>query len=103
MRFACKELEKEYHSLKKDHKSLYKTITKTIEKLKSNRIAGKKIQKDKVSKRYTDLYGTNHFWKINLSKEWRLIYTITGDHIRILTIILSWYTDHKTYTKEMYK
>lgn len=103
VRFASRELEKEYESLKDTDPVLHKAITKVINKLKINRRAGQKIPTDHVSKRYVSLYGTKHFWKIKLNREWRLIYTIAGDRIRILTIILSWYTDHKKYIKEVYK
>ena len=101
--FVSKELEREYESLKKIDPKLHKAITKAINKLKVDRRAGQKIPVEQVSKRYVNLYDTKHFWKISLSREWRLIYTIAGDHIRILTIILSWYTDHKKYRKDVYR
>ncbi|UCD02861.1 MAG: type II toxin-antitoxin system RelE/ParE family toxin [Candidatus Aenigmatarchaeota archaeon] len=103
VRFITKDLEKAYDSLKKIDPVLHKSITKAIDKLKVNRRAGQKIPKEQVSKTYSKLYGTEHFWKLKLSREWRLIYTIAGDQIRILTIILNWYTDHKQYRKEVYK
>ena len=99
VRFVSKELEDEYNSIKNTDTVLYKSIEKSIEKLKVNRRAGQKIPVDQVSKKYVSLYGTTHFWKIKLNREWRLIYTIAGNHIRILTVILSWFTDQKKVYK----
>jgi mRNA-degrading endonuclease RelE of RelBE toxin-antitoxin system len=103
VRFFSRELEKEYESLEKADPELYNAISKAIGKLNVNRKAGQKIPVEQVSKRYVSLYGTRHFWKMKLSREWRLIYTIAGDQIRILTVILSWYKDHKKYAKEVYR
>lgn len=70
VRFISKELEREYESLKKMNLQLYKSITKAINKLKINRRSGQKIPKEQVSDKYINLYGTKHFWKIKLSREW---------------------------------
>jgi Txe/YoeB family toxin of Txe-Axe toxin-antitoxin module len=103
VRFVSKEIEEEYDRLKETDESLYKVITRAIEKLKLNRRAGQKIPVDQVSKKYIQLYGTRHFWKLKLSREWRLIYTVAGNQVRIITVILSWFKDHKQYRKEVYK
>ena len=103
VRFVSKELEDEYRSIKNTDAALYKSIEKAIEKLKMNRRAGQKIPVDQISKKYVSLYGTAHFWKMKLNREWRLIYTVAGDHVRILTVILSWFKDHKKYQKAVYK
>lgn len=101
--FFSKELEKRYDELEKSNPKLYKSLSKTIEKLKINRLSGQKIPVDRISKKYIALYGTNHFWRIKLNDEWRLIYTIKGNEIEILTVILEWYVDHKKYQKEVYR
>jgi len=102
VRFLSKELENEYTALEKSNPRLHKAIKKGIEKLKMNRLAGRKIPREQVSKRFVRLYGTTNFWKLDLSREWRLIYTIAGDSIRILSIILCWFDSHKQYEKEVY-
>lgn len=103
VRFVSKEIEDEYDRLKETDMPLYKAITKGIEKLKLNRRSGQKIPAGQVSKKYIQLYGTRHFWKLKLSREWRLIYSIAGNQVRIITVILSWFNDHKQYRKEVYR
>ena len=105
VKFLSKELESEYDKLKAANPELHKAITRAIEKLKLNRLAGRRIKDEQVSKRYLSLYGAQHFWKLDLNREWRLIYTLTGGgaEVRILAIILAWYTDHKQYQKEVYR
>ena len=103
VRFISKELEEEYDKQKNKDEALYKAIKNGIEKLKLNRRAGQKIPVDQVSKKYIQIYNTRHFWKLKLSREWRLIYTVAGSRVRIMTLILSWFTDHKEYRKEVYR
>jgi len=105
VKFLSKELETEYDKLKTSNPELYKAITRAIEKLKSNKLAGRRIKDEHISKKYLNLYGAQHFWKLNLNREWRLIYTLTGGgaEVRILAIILNWYTDHKQYQKDVYR
>jgi mRNA-degrading endonuclease RelE of RelBE toxin-antitoxin system len=100
--FFSKELEKRYKELEESDPKLYKSMSKAIERLKENRLLGQKIHVDRISKKYAVLYGTQHFWRIKLNSEWRLIYTIKGSHIEVLAVILDWFTDHKKYQKEVY-
>lgn len=103
VRFVSKEIEDEYDNLKETDELLHKAITKAIEKLKLNRRAGQKIPVDQISKKYIELYGTRHFWKLKLNREWRLIYSVAGNQVKIITVILTWFNDHKQYRKEVYK
>jgi len=101
--FFSVELEKEYEELEKSNPKLYKAITNGIEKLKINRRSGKKIPMDQISKRFVQMYDTKHFWKLDISREWRLVYALKGNYVRILAIILNWFDNHKQYRKEVYK
>jgi len=104
VKFFSKELESEYHKLKTTNPELHKAITKAIEKLKSDRLTGRRIKDEQVSKRYLGIYGARHFWRIELNREWRLIYTLAGTNkLMVVAIILNWYTDHKQYKKEVYR
>lgn len=103
VRFVSAEMEKEYKELKDTDAPLYKAISKAIDKLKLNRRAGQKIPVEQISKKCIKLYGTRHFWKLRLNREWRLIYSVAGNQVRIITVILSWFKDHKQYRKAVYK
>lgn len=43
-------------------------------------------------------YKTDKLWKLDLVGFWRMIYTITGDQVKIITFILE-IIDHDEYNK----
>ena len=45
------------------------------------------------------LYEVSNLWKVNLSKSWRMIYTIRGSSVEIVSFVLD-IIDHKTYEKK---
>ena len=60
---------------------------------------GIQIQKKQIPKEYVDKYGVSNLWKINLPDYWRMLYTIVGDEIEIVAILLE-VMNHKEYDKK---
>src|SRR3989338_2034692 len=58
----------------------------------------KKIKKQLWPKEYIKQYGITNLWKYDLPNAWRLIYTIESDEVKIMGIVLEWFT-HKEYEK----
>lgn len=79
---------------------LKKRIRKVIEGIMQNPLGyGQPISKNKIPKLYFDEGFTNAYW-VDLSRSWRLIYTLTSlNEVEILAIILEWFTSHKDYEK----
>lgn len=79
---------------------LKKRIIRAIEGIKQNPLSyGRPISKNRIPKIYFDEGFTNAFW-VDLSKSWRLIYSLTStNEIEILAIILEWFTNHKDYER----
>ena len=77
---------------------LLKAIDREIENLKINPQKGLPIRRSYISKQVVQRYGTNKLWKIELVSFWRIIYTLTGDQVKIITFILE-IMDHKKYDK----
>jgi len=48
--------------------------------------------------RYIKKYEVKNLWKYNLSKGWRLLYSIESEELIIVSIILEW-LNHKEYEK----
>jgi len=44
------------------------------------------------------MYGVANLWKVNLPDYWRMVYTITGNELEIISILLE-FMDHKKYDK----
>lgn len=84
---------------KSDHQTLLNSIKQKIDFLKDNPEYGIHIPKDRVPKEYVKNYDVNNLWKVNLSGAWRMIYTIRGSNVEIISLILD-IMNHKDYDKK---
>tara|TARA_Y100000031_G_C8109407_1_gene332724 strand:+ start:322 stop:678 length:357 start_codon:yes stop_codon:yes gene_type:complete len=100
------EFGEQFHELRKIalkgnskfHKQLLKAIEREKEILYRNPHNGIQVKKRQIPKEYIDKYGVNNLWKINLPNFWRMIYTITGNELEIISILLE-FIDHERYNK----
>ena len=77
---------------------LLKAINREKNNLKIDPQHGIHIPRKNVSKTTANRYGTDRLWKINLVGYWRMIYTLIGDEVKIITFVLE-FMDHKKYDK----
>jgi len=105
VRFS-REFSEEYAKLNQRAESgrgearyLVRIIDKVIAKLKRDREAGKRIPKRLMPRDYLIKYGVTNLWKLNLDRYWRMIYTIVGDEIRLVSIIIE-VLNHKKYDRK---
>jgi Txe/YoeB family toxin of Txe-Axe toxin-antitoxin module len=99
--FANADLQKAYFKLREgkfEEKQIFDFVTRAINDLKENPFCGIKVPKGLWPKEYIKNYGIDNLWKYNLPNAWRLIYTIIGDEVKIVSMILEW-LDHKNYEK----
>ena len=82
-----------------DHQTLLNSIKQKIELLRDNPQYGVHIPKDRIAKEYIKEYDLNNLWKVNLSSAWRMIYTIRGSEVDIISLILD-IVNHKEYNKK---
>lgn len=75
------------------------TIEREKDNLFINPHKGIQISKSKIPKEYINNYGVTNLWKINIPRYWRMIYTITGNELEIISIRLD-FIDHKEYKKK---
>jgi len=83
----------------KVHRQLLVAIEREKDNLFINPHRGIQIEKRKIPKTYITEYGVSNLWKINLPDHWRMIYTITGNEVEIISILLE-FMDHKAYDKK---
>ena len=81
-----------------EEKRLAQCIDRAIEDLKKDPLAGVIIPRRLWPEEYTKKYKINNLRKYNLPDGWRLIYTLVGNEIEIISIILEWF-DHGGYEK----
>ena len=101
--FASLKLKENFEELIKgkfEDKRLHDFIDRAINDLKSNPARGSRISKKLWPKEYIR-FGVTNLWKYNLPNAWRIIYTLTGNDLKIVSIILEWF-DHKEYEKRFH-
>ncbi|MFA4960226.1 MAG: hypothetical protein WC548_01035 [Candidatus Pacearchaeota archaeon] len=99
--FANQNLMNDYLSLKEgkfEEKQLFEFVNRAIDDLKENPFCGVKVPKNLWPKKYIKENQIANLWKYNLPNAWRLTYTIIGDEVKIVSMILEW-MDHKSYEK----
>lgn len=78
--------------------TLLDVIKRKIELLKKDPEYGIHLSKNKIPKKYIKQFGINNVWKINLPDAWRMVYTIQGNKIEIISLVIDIF-DHKHYEK----
>ena len=82
-----------------DHQTLLNSIKQKIEILRDNPEYGIHIPNDRIPKEYIKDFDVNNLWKVNLSGAWRMIYTIRGSEVEIISLILD-IMNHRDYEKK---
>ena len=80
------------------HQTLLRSILRTIDLLKKDPFSGNQVPKRLIPQKYIKKYGVDNVWRIELSDRWRLLYTITGNQVEIITFIMD-IVNHKDYDK----
>ncbi len=96
IQFANGKVKKALEELEDLH--LKRFIERALEDIELNPFCGIQIPKKLIPKDYIKKFDIHNVWKYNLPNAWRLVYSIKGGEIIILTIILEW-MDHKEYEK----
>jgi len=96
-KIVCDEISKGIIS--SDHQTILDSLKQKIELLRDNPEYGFHIPKDRIPKIYIKDYGVNNLWKVNLSLAWRIVYTIRGSDVEIISLILDIF-DHDEYNKK---
>lgn len=99
--FADIKVKEAFEKLKEsttEDKQLYQRLLRAFEDLEQNAFTGIQIPKRLIPKTYIQKYSINNLWKYNLPDAWRLIYSVAGDKVIVISIIIEW-MDHKKYER----
>jgi len=98
--FATLELRETFLKLKDDDHNLFKKICKTMDCVRQDCFCGIQIRKRLIPMDYVQKYGIDNLWKVNLSHDWRLLYSITNKReILVVAVIIDW-MHHKDYERK---
>ena len=99
--FVDKKLKEAYLKLKNsktEDKLLFEWLNRAFDDLKKKPFCGIQIPKSQIPRTYIKNYGIDNLWKYNLPEGWRLIYSVIGDEVRIISIVIEW-LGHKRYER----
>jgi len=82
---------------KPTYEQLLSSVNNALKNIKANPFYGDLIPRKYLSK-VADRYGTSKIFRVELIGYWRLLYTLIGDEISIIALILE-YMDHDKYDK----
>ena len=80
-----------------DEMQLLRSIKQKFEFIKANPFYGDNIPKRIIAK--SD-YDVQNLWRVELSKFWRMLYTIKGDQVEIVCFVLD-IIGHDKYNKKL--
>lgn len=101
IQFVNEKVKKAFEKLEKEDNKMYKLIIRAFEDIENNAFCGVQIPKRLIPKGYIQKFGVKNLWKYNLPDAWRLIYSIKGKNLKIISIILEW-LDHKEYERRFH-
>lgn len=99
--FVDESLYKSFLELKSgkfEEKELASYIQRAINDLKGNPLIGIKIRSKMWPKEYVQKFSITNLRKYDLPNGWRLIYTLQGSEVEIVSILLEWFS-HKEYER----
>lgn len=96
--FADEKLKEAYDKVRDSDPVLFKFLDRATDDIKADPKCGIAIPKHLIPKVYIQKYEINNLWKYNLPNAWRLVYSITGNNVEIIAILLEWFP-HKEYVR----
>lgn len=99
--FADEDVRKAFEELRKgkfEDKQLLEWLETAIKELGQDPFRGVRIPSKLWPAIYIKKYGIDNLRKYNLPKGWRMLYTIHGNEVEIISIMIEW-LDHENYEK----
>ncbi len=82
-----------------ESRQLLKIIEKGVEKLKYDYRYGEHIRNERIPEEYLKKHSVENLWKLNLGSFWRMIYTVKGNEIEVISVVFE-VLGHKDYDRK---
>jgi hypothetical protein len=99
--FIDKALETAFNELQKgrtDELELASFLSRAILDLLKNPLCGIRVPSNRWPKEYIRKHKINNLWKYDLPGGWRMLYTIHGNEVQIISVLIEWLS-HKEYER----
>ncbi len=96
--FADRKVKEALEQMKDTDPDMHRFVNRALDDLKRSPLCGIHVPRRLIPKIYIQKYGISNLWKYNLPGAWRLLYSLTGDEVEIVAIVLEW-LPHKEYER----
>lgn len=98
LRYADERIKKDVEKLESKDLELFRHIMNAFVNIQEDPVCGIKVPQRLIPKIWTQKYQINNLYKYNLPNAWRLLYSLSGDRIELIAIILGCF-NHKDYER----
>jgi len=98
LRYVNEKIKKDVEKLKQKDSDFYRHIKNAFENIKEDPACGIKVPQKLIPKEWKKRHLINNLYKYNLPNSWRLLYSLIGEKVEIIAIILGCF-DHKNYER----
>ena len=105
VQFVDQRLKKAFDELKMsttEDRQMHEWIARALADIQQNAFCGIQVPKNLMPREYVKKYGIKNLWKYNLPNAWRLLYSIEGHAIKIISIVLEWLSHKQCERKFKY-
>jgi len=99
LEYADERIKKSLEKLEKQDKEFFEHIKNALRNIQEDPTGGIKIKLELIPKEWKQKYGINNLYKYNLPNAWRLIYSLAGNKVEIIAIVLGCFS-HKEYERK---
>ena len=85
-------------SAKSEDRDVSDLLNAAFDAIARDAFCGIQVPKRLIPRQYLANYGIDNLWKYNLSRNWRLMYTVAGDGTQVIALIIEW-LPHKEYER----
>jgi len=101
LRYAEEKTKKDLEKIKKRDKEFYEHIANALRNIQEDPVCGIKIPLRLIPKEWKKKYSINNLYKYNLPNAWRLFYSLIGNQVELIAIILGCF-NHKEYERKFH-
>jgi hypothetical protein len=98
LEYADEKVKKSLEKLKKKDPEFYEHIKNALRNIQEDPTCGIKIPIKLIPKDWKKKYGINNLYKYNLPNAWRLMYSLAGNRVELIAIVLGCF-NHKEYER----